>query len=140
MLSAIASLLMFASAAPDESETLVFNEIPFGKREIIAGTWFTNFESNRFLRCSGVACDLLPLSAWDSIECMPDVCAELVVAARRAANQWNVQQAPNGHFNVRFEGRVGLQRYPSRYLGDGQGRVLVERVLEVKTQEKSSSR
>jgi len=121
--------LTLVAAAPVAT---TFNGIPFGKSEVISGVWFTNFENSRFLKCSGSDCDNLPLSEWAAIQGLPGICADLDVKARAASHQWNLNEAPDGGFNVRFVGRMGLQTYPSRYIGDGQHRVLIERILEVK--------
>jgi hypothetical protein len=137
---AFIALLLLTAAAQDVPTTLTFNDVPFGKRETITGIWFSNFENSRFLVCDGFDCDSRSLSDWSSIECLPEACAELTVAARRASNQWDLKQEPSGHFRVRFEGRIGLEKYPSRYIGDGLGRVLIERVLVVKLPDKAASK
>lgn len=132
--------LILLAATQGVPTTLTFNEVPFGKRETITGIWFTNFENSRFLVCDGFDCDSRSLSDWSSIECLPEACAELTVAARRASNQWDLKQDPSGDFHVRFEGRVGLKKYPSRYIGDGLGRVLIERVLDVSLPDEAASK
>lgn len=137
---AFISLLLLAAAAQDVPSTLTFNDVPFGKRETVTGVWFTNFENSRFLVCDGFDCDSRSLSDWSSIECLPEACAELTVAARRASSQWDLKQEPTGIFHVRFEGRIGLKKYPSRYIGDGLGRVLIERVLDVNLPDEAASK
>lgn len=137
---AFIALLLLTAAAQDVPTTLTFNDVPFGKRETITGIWFSNFENSRLLVCDGSDCDSRSLSDWSSIECLPAVCADLSVAARQASNQWNLKQAPSGQFQVHFEGRIGLKKYPSRYLGDGLGRVLIERVLVVKLPDEAASK
>lgn len=132
--------LLLLTAAQDVPTTLTFNDIPFGRRETITGIWFTNFENSRFLVCDGGDCDSSSLSDWSSIECLPEACAKLTVAARRASNQWDLEQEPTGNFQVRFEGRIGLEKYPSRYIGDGLGRVLIERVLDVNLPDEAASK
>ena len=111
--------------------TLKVKGVDYGRQTVIAGTWFTNFESSRFDECRGERCDDLPIRESASIDCLSGACGTLDRAARRLTRQKD-GAAPDGSFVIRFMGRRGLYPHEPRWLGEGGRNVLIERLLSVR--------
>jgi hypothetical protein len=123
-------MILLGLALAAAASTMKVEGVPYGKREIIAGTWFTNFENSRFAECKGTACDTLQLRDWASIACL-NGCGALDRMGRRLTHI-RTDTAPEGTFEIRFVGRRGLFPHEPHYIGDGGRNVLIEHILEMR--------
>jgi len=115
--------------SPTEQERLILE--PPEPTATLEGIWFTNFENSRFLECSGRSCGDRPLRDWASVACSDRSCEMLDREARRIARVHG-GGAPSGSFHIRFIGRRSTVKHEPRYLGDGEGEVWVERLLDMR--------
>jgi len=120
-----------AASAPAVPPSRTVNGVRYGKQEILSGQWFTNFENSRFAECDDAACDWLTQREQAAITCTDGECDKLDREARRLTHNTG-PTAPEGSFGIRFVGRRGLVRHKSRFLGDGERDVLIERLLEIR--------
>jgi hypothetical protein len=109
----------------------VVDGLGFGPRLTLTCTWFTNFENSKFEQCRGSGANLLPPGEEASIKCLARTCDQLDDEARRVAH-WRKREPPWRTFAVRIIGRIGLNRHPPEYLGDGTRTVLIEKLLSVR--------
>lgn len=121
------AIALFSSAGCSNAKTM--NGIEYGNEETITGIWFTNFENSRFLECDE-KCDDNSLEEWAAIACADQNCRPLDQAARRITKQ-KANEPPEGAFRIRFIGRRGLTPHKSRFLGDGERDVWIERLLDI---------
>ena len=122
--------LFLALAPPAGQRGITFDDELFGARQRLTCTWFSNFESSRFVQCENAKGELLEISDGASVKCVRNLCRQMDEAARKAID-WKRRDAPWGHFKVVLVGRLSLYPHEKRYIGDGTRTVLVEELTSV---------
>lgn len=125
------AVFALASSTPAEQQNLTLDGEEFGPQRRLTCTWFTNFENSRFVQCEEATEKLLQDNDGASIKCVPNICEELDVAARKAG-AWKKPEPPWGTFKVELLGRVSLNTHQKRYIGDATKTVLIERLTRVR--------
>ena len=123
------AVLSMVSTTP-QSGGMIVGGTPFGPKQSLTCTWFTNFENSRFLQCW--SSQGKPLLAGDgaSVECTGRLCQDLDADARKVA-RWRRPEPPWGRFKVQVVGRISLQPHKKQYVGDGTDTVLIEELVRV---------